>query len=182
MFCLGVLSSNTTSYTTHWSCINKSSSLIFFFCAWEKKVLKFIFKFIVGKPSHCKFPSGNNFSFSKKLKNAFFFCRAQFCSKNNCSKNKFGFVYKQRNKKSLFNGFTFDYWNCLKKVKTLIVEYSQICEKRPPLGLRKGCRCSKVGTKYGSRCYVRLAFLQQFKTDWLRRLEGLVFEKKKFIT
>jgi hypothetical protein len=112
------------------------------------------------------------------LKNAFFFCRAQFCSKNNCSKNKFGFVYKQRNKKSLFNGFTFDYWNCLKKVKTLIVEYSQICEKRPPLGLRKGCRCSKVGTKYGSRCYVQLAFLRQFKTDWLRRLEGLFLRKK----
>ncbi len=31
---------------------------------------------------------------------------------------------------------------------------------------------------YGSRCYVRLAFLRQFKTDWLRLLEGLVFEKK----
>ncbi len=30
----------------------------------------------------------------------------------------------------------------------------------------------------GSRCYVRLDFLRQFKTDWLRRLEGLVFEKK----
>ena len=34
----------------------------------------------------------------------------------------------------------------------------------------------------GSRCYVRLAFLWQFKTDWLRLLEGLVFEEKKFIT
>ncbi len=34
----------------------------------------------------------------------------------------------------------------------------------------------------GYRCYVRLDFLRQFKSDWLRRLEGLVFEKKKFIT
>jgi len=30
----------------------------------------------------------------------------------------------------------------------------------------------------GSRCYIRLDFLRQFKSDWLRRLEGLVFEKK----
>ncbi len=28
---------------------------------------------------------------------------------------------------------------------------------------------------HGCRCYVRLAFLWQFKTDWLRLLEGLVF-------
>jgi hypothetical protein len=32
--------------------------------------------------------------------------------------------------------------------------------------------------KVECRCYVRLDFLRQFKSDWLRRLEGLVFEKK----
>jgi len=41
-------------------------------------------------------------------------------------------VYKQRNKKSLFNGFTFDYCNCLKKVKTLIVEHSQSVKSGHP--------------------------------------------------
>jgi hypothetical protein len=34
----------------------------------------------------------------------------------------------------------------------------------------------------GSRCYVQLDVLQQFKTDLVRRLEGLVFEEKKFLT
>ncbi len=31
---------------------------------------------------------------------------------------------------------------------------------------------------FGSRCYIWLDFLRQFKSDWLWRLEGLVFEKK----
>jgi hypothetical protein len=31
----------------------------------------------------------------------------------------------------------------------------------------------------GSRCYVRLDFVQQFKSELVRRLEGVVFEKKK---
>ncbi len=35
--------------------------------------------------------------------------------------------------------------------------------------------------KNGYRCYVRLDILRQFKTDILRRLEGVVFEKKKLI-
>jgi hypothetical protein len=35
-----------------------------------------------------------------------------------------------------------------------------------------------VGYLLGSRCYVRLDFLRQFKSDWLWRLEGLIFEKK----
>jgi hypothetical protein len=34
----------------------------------------------------------------------------------------------------------------------------------------------------GSRCYVRLDVLRQFKTDLVRQLEGLVFEEKKFLT
>jgi hypothetical protein len=34
----------------------------------------------------------------------------------------------------------------------------------------------------GSRCYLRLDVLQQFKTDLVRQLEGLVLEEKKFLT
>jgi hypothetical protein len=33
----------------------------------------------------------------------------------------------------------------------------------------------------GKRWDVRLDFVRQFKTDYVRQLEGLVFEKKKFI-
>ncbi len=33
----------------------------------------------------------------------------------------------------------------------------------------------------GKRWDVQLDFVRQFKTDYVRRLEGLVFEKKKFI-
>ena len=33
----------------------------------------------------------------------------------------------------------------------------------------------------GKRWDVRLDYVRQFKTDYVRRLEGLVFEKKKFI-
>ena len=32
---------------------------------------------------------------------------------------------------------------------------------------------------YGSRCYVRLEFVRQFKSELARQLEGVVFEKKK---
>ncbi len=32
--------------------------------------------------------------------------------------------------------------------------------------------------KVGCRCYVRLDLLRQFKTDLVRQLEGLIFEKK----
>jgi N-acetylneuraminic acid mutarotase len=38
------------------------------------------------------------------------------------------------------------------------------------------------GWNRGSRCYVRLDVLRQFKTDLVQRLEGLVFEEKKFLT
>ena len=34
----------------------------------------------------------------------------------------------------------------------------------------------------GSRCYVRLDVVRQFKTDLVQQLEGLVFEGKKFLT
>ncbi len=34
----------------------------------------------------------------------------------------------------------------------------------------------------GCRCYVQLDFVWQFKTDLVQRLEGLIFEKKKFLT
>jgi hypothetical protein len=34
----------------------------------------------------------------------------------------------------------------------------------------------------GSRYYVRLDVVPQFKTDLVQRLEGLVFEEKKFLT
>ncbi len=33
-----------------------------------------------------------------------------------------------------------------------------------------------------SRCYVQLDFVRQFKSELVRRQEGVVFEKKKFIT
>jgi hypothetical protein len=35
---------------------------------------------------------------------------------------------------------------------------------------------------YGSRYYVQLDFVRQFKSELVWRLEGVVFEKKKFIT
>jgi hypothetical protein len=36
-------------------------------------------------------------------------------------------------------------------------------------------------SKFGKRWDVRLDFVRQFKSELVRRLEGLVFEKKKYI-
>ncbi len=43
------------------------------------------------------------------------------------------------------------------------------------------CSCIILSASFGKRWDVQLDFVRQFKPDYVRRLEGLVFEKKKFI-
>ncbi len=58
-----------------------------------------------------------------------------------------------------------------------LIEFTLACKYFYVMRKKAGSTI-EMGSTFLIRCYVRLDFLQQFETDWLRQLEGLVFEKK----